>query len=254
MMKTVILAGGRGTRLSEETGVIPKPLVEIAGKPLLWYIMKTYSSYGYNEFIVAGGYKCEKLKEYFINLANTTNDLTIDIARNEIDIINKKVENWKVTVVDTGLDTFTGGRIKKIKDYVDDIFMLTYGDGVADINLGSLIDFHKSHGGLATITAVRMPRFGILNIDKSGKVLDFQEKRIEHSPFINGGFMVLSKKVMDYIQGDEPFEIQPMLRLIDAGELFAYKHEGFWHAVDTIWDKRDLEEMIFNKKVKLWKD
>ncbi|MEM3265169.1 MAG: sugar phosphate nucleotidyltransferase [Thermoplasmata archaeon] len=239
-MKVVILAGGRGTRMSEVTSVIPKPMVEVAGKPLLWYIMNIYSSYGFNEFILAVGYKKEKIEEYFADSKN-----------------NKL--NWKVSIVDVNINrnTGTGGAIREVADYIDgDEFMMTYGDGVADINLDALLKFHRGHGRLATITAVKMPRFGIVTVENDGRVSAFQEKNLEHSPLINGGFMVLSKKVIDYIDGPETaFETTPMEKLCRDGELYAYVHKGFWKAVDSLRDKMDLEAVLTDKdnKVKLWK-
>jgi len=226
-MRTVILAGGFGTRLSEETSVIPKPLVQINGKPLIIYIMEHYAMYGFNDFIIATGYKGDKIKEYFDN--------------------PKPANNFKVSVLDTGLNTMTGGRIKRIVEsgLIDGTFMLTYGDGVSDVNLKQLLEFHKSHGKTATITGVRMPRFGIVNIAESGKVTSFQEKRIENSPFINGGFMVLEKKVAKYIENDStPFETTPMQKLVQDGELYAFRHDGFWKCVDSLRDKQELEEIV----------
>ncbi|MDE1860598.1 MAG: glucose-1-phosphate cytidylyltransferase [Candidatus Micrarchaeota archaeon] len=257
-MKVVILAGGYGTRLSEETANIPKPLVEIAGKPLIWYILKAYASQGFNDFIIACGYKGDKLKNYFMSLAHSSNDFTIDVSKNRTEVLNSKVPDWKVTLIDTGLNTMTGGRIKRLKKYIDgDTFMLTYGDGVSDVDLKALLRFHKAHGRKATLTAVRMPRFGILNIEGKGKVTSFQEKRLDQSPFINGGFMVLSKSVIDYIDDDKTsFETYPLQKLAEEGELYAFKHEGFWKAVDNIRDKQELEKIMESDdpRVKLWKD
>jgi glucose-1-phosphate cytidylyltransferase len=255
-MKVVILAGGYGTRLSEITSTIPKPMVDIAGKPLLWYIMNIYSSQGFNDFVIACGYKGDKIKEYFSNLSNTTDDFTIDMAKGTKDVVKEKTPDWKVTVVDTGLDTLTGGRLKKVAEYIsEDTFMLTYGDGVADININGLLRFHRSHGKKATITAVRMPRFGVLQIENDGRVSSFQEKRLEHSPLINGGFMVLSKSVLDYIDNDHtPLESLPMQKLSEDEELYAYVHNGFWKCVDTLRDKQELEDIIKNREVGLWKD
>ncbi len=243
-MKVVILAGGYGTRLSELTSSTPKPLVEINGKPLIWYIMNLYSSYGFNDFIIACGYKEEKIMQYFADLPSILNDFTVDVANNKIDILNDRRPKWKVTLIDTGLDTMTGGRIKRLAKYIDsNTFMLTYGDGVSDVNLNDLLNFHRSHGKKATITAVRMPRWGVLNLEDNGKVASFQEKRIDHSPFINGGFMVLSKEVVNYIKDDsEPFETYTMQKLTNEGELYAFRHEGFWKAVDNIRDRQELEE------------
>ena len=255
-MKVVILAGGYGTRLSEETSVIPKPLVEVAGKPLLWYIMKTYSHWGFNDFIIAAGYKSEKIKSYFADLALASDDFKIDLSTGKVEILKKKAPDWKITVVDTGIETMTGGRIKRAAEHIkEDTFMLTYGDGISDINIKKLLDFHNKHGKIATLTAVRMPRFGILEMD-GDLVTSFQEKRLDHSPFINGGYMVLSKKVLDYIEGDEmPFETIPLQRLSEDRELCAYKYEGFWKCVDTLKDKKDLEK-IFEKgegAAEIWK-
>ena len=255
-MKVVILAGGYGTRLSEETSVIPKPLVEVAGKPLLWYIMKTYSHCGFNDFIIAAGYKSEKIKSYFADLALASDDFKIDLSTGKVEILKKKAPDWKITVVDTGIETMTGGRIKRAAEHIkEDTFMLTYGDGISDINIKKLLDFHNKHGKIATLTAVRMPRFGILEMD-GDLVTSFQEKRLDHSPFINGGYMVLSKKVLDYIEGDEmPFETIPLQRLSEDRELCAYKYEGFWKCVDTLKDKKDLEK-IFEKgegAAEIWK-
>lgn len=255
-MKVVILAGGYGTRLSEETSVVPKPLVEVAGKPLLWYIMKTYSHWGFNDFIIAAGYKSEKIKSYFADLALASDDFKIDLSTGKVEILKKKAPDWKITVVDTGIETMTGGRIKRAAEHIkEDTFMLTYGDGISDINIKKLLDFHNKHGKIATLTAVRMPRFGILEMD-GDLVTSFQEKRLDHSPFINGGYMVLSKKVLDYIEGDEmPFETIPLQRLSEDRELCAYKYEGFWKCVDTLKDKKDLEK-IFEKGergAEIWK-
>ena len=245
-MKVVILAGGYGTRLSEETASIPKPLVEISGKPLIWYIMQHYAFYGFNDFIIAGGYKVEKLKEYFRSMHELYSDFTVDIKPNnavaKVNYINT-VPDWKVTVLDTGLNTMTGGRIKRVASHIDgDDFMVTYGDGVTDLNIKDLVAFHRSHGGKATITAVRLPRFGMLNLEDN-KVKSIQEKRMNESPFINGGFMVLNKSVIDYIEGDRTvLETTPLQRLAEEGSLYAYKHEGFWKCVDTMKDRKELEE------------
>jgi glucose-1-phosphate cytidylyltransferase len=225
--------------------------VEINGKPLIWYIMNLYSSHGFNDFIIACGYKEEKIMQYFADLPSILNDFTVDVANNKIDILNDRRPAWKVTLIDTGLNTMTGGRIKRIAKYLDsDTFMLTYGDGVSDVNPNDLLNFHRAHRKKATITAVRMPRWGVLNLQDDGKVASFQEKRIDHSPFINGGFMVLSKEIVNYIKDDsEPFETYPMQRLTDEGELYAFRHEGFWKAVDNMKDKQELEEYYKNKGV-----
>ncbi len=255
-MKVVILAGGYGTRMSELTANMPKPLVEVAGKPLIWYIMNIYAAHGYNDFIVAAGYKAEKIKEYFANIATLSNDFQTELASGKTTILKERKPDWRVAVVDTGLDTMTGGRVRRLAEYIDgEDFMLTYGDGVADIDIKELVKFHKAHGKLATITAVRMPRFGMVNVEDGGKVSSFQEKRLDNSPLINGGFMVFSKKVIDYIEGDDTaLEAVPMQRLCAAGELYAYKHNGFWSPVDTLRDRTELETILLDKngKVKLW--
>ena len=252
-MKIVILAGGRGTRMSEVTAVIPKPMVEVAGKPLLWYVMNIYSLQGFNDFILAVGYKGEKIKEYFANLALLSSDFQTDLTTGKTTILKDKKPDWKVTIVDTRPATGTGGSIKKLAEYIDgDEFMLTYGDGVSDVNLHELLKFHRSHGKLATITAVTMPRFGIVEVESDGRVSSLQEKRLEHSPLINGGFMVLSKKVLDYIDGPETaLETTPMQRLCEKGELYAYVHRGFWKPVDNLRDRADLETMLLDKDSRL---
>jgi glucose-1-phosphate cytidylyltransferase len=218
--------------------------------------MKIYASQGFNDFVVPCGYRGEKLKEYFINLAMTSNDFAINTSRNEINVIRKGGPDWNVTLIDTGLKTLTGGRIKRISDFLDgDTFMLTYGDGVADIDLHKLLDFHKSHGKKATITAIKVPRFGIINLSENGQVISFKEKRLENTPLANGGFMVLSKEAINYIDGDNvAFEAEPMERLVKDNELYAYKHEGFWKAVDSLRDKIELDSIINEGKIKLWKD
>ena len=255
-MKVVILAGGYGTRLSEVTTNIPKPLIEVAGKPLIWYIMKIYASQGFNNFIITCGYKGEKLKEYFMNLSMISNDYTVNTSKNEIKVLKNNAPDWNVTLVDTGLNTLTGGRIKRISEYLDDdTFMLTYGDCVGDIDINALVSFHKSHGKKATITTIKAPRWGIVNVLEDGKVISFQEKRIESAPLANGGFMVLSKSVIDYIRGDDvAFEMEPMERLVKENELYAYKHDGFWKTVDSLRDKIELEKILMEGKVNLWKD
>jgi len=255
-MKVVILAGGVGSRLSEETAMIPKPLVEIGGKPLLWHILKIYSVYGYNDFIISCGYKGEKIKEYFRNLYLNSSDLTIDIKKNEISVHRSSADDWKVTLVDTGLETMTGGRIKNVEKYLDgETFMATYGDGLSNVNINKLLAFHKSHGKKATVTAVRMPRFGMLKISNKDKVIDFQEKRLHNSPFISSGFFVLSRSVLDFIDSPmTPFETTPLQKLADAGELMAYKHDGFFRPLDNLNDKRILEEIWASGKApwKVW--
>lgn len=254
-MKVVLLAGGLGTRLSEETDLRPKPMVEIGGKPILWHIMKIYSHYGFNEFIVCGGYKSYFIKEYFHHYYLHQSDVTFDLGSNEIVYHHSKAEPWKVTLVDTGLTTQTGGRIKRVSEYLDGPFMLTYGDGVSDVNIGALIDDHKKSGKAATLTAVQTAgRFGALDIDGSGKVGAFQEKPKGDGAWINGGFFVLEPEVLDFIkEGDATiFERSPLESLAREGKLNAYKHSGFWKPMDTLRDRTELEQMWASDKAP-WK-
>lgn len=243
-MKVVILAGGTGTRLSEETDVKPKPLVEIGGYPVLWHILKIYSSYGFNEFIICLGYKGYLIKEYFSNYFLHTSDVTFDMENNKMQVHHKHTEPWKVTLVDTGANTMTGGRVKRIADYVgNDTFMLTYGDGVADIDINALIRFHQNNGRLATLSAVQPPgRFGLANINDKNEVLSFVEKPVGDGSWINGGFFVLEPKIFDYIDGDLTiWEREPLESLAAQNQLMAYKHYGFWRPMDTLRDKNILE-------------
>ena len=250
-MKVLILAGGLGSRLSEETTLKPKPMVEIGGKPVLWHIMKIYSHYGFHEFIILCGYKGYMIKEYFANYYSHNSDMTIDMKTNEITHHVNYAEPWKVTLVDTGLDTMTGGRIKKVKDYVgNEPFMLTYGDGVADINIDELIAFHKKHGKAITMTSVQPEgRFGSLLLEND-KVLSFQEKPKGDGAWVNAGYFVCQPEVFDYIpMGDNViFEREPLENLANGGQLYTYKHEGFWKPMDTQRDKSQLEDMIDNNK------
>lgn len=247
-MKTVILAGGFGTRISEESHLKPKPMIEIGEKPMLWHIMKEYSRYGYNDFIVCCGYKQHVIKEWFADYYLHTSDVTFDFtAGGKMTVHNNISEPWKVTLVDTGLNTMTGGRVARIKDYVNgETFMLTYGDGVSDVNIKKLVEFHKSHGKYATMTAIgTSQRFGVLDIDADGTVQSFREKSGTDRTVINGGYMVLEPEVFDYItEGDSTvFEKGPLENLAKDGELMAYIHDGFWHCMDTQRDKRNLEEL-----------
>ena len=246
-MKVLILAGGLGSRLSEETTLKPKPMVEIGGKPILWHIMKIYSSYGFNEFIILCGYKGYMIKEYFAHYFLHMADITVDMTTNTITHHSNHAEPWKVTMIDTGLETMTGGRIKKAKDYIgNEPFMLTYGDGVGDVDILQLLEFHKNHGKLITMTSV-LPegRFGALDIDQSLQVKSFQEKPKGDGSWINGGFFVCQPEVLNYIDGDKTiFEREPLERLATDGEVFAYKHHGFWKPMDTQRDKFYLEELI----------
>ena len=244
-MKVVILAGGLGTRLAEETTVRPKPMVEIGGRPILWHIMKIYSHYGFNDFIVCLGYKGYVIKEYFANYFLHMSDVTFDIARNAMEVHRRSAEPWRVTLVDTGDTTQTGGRIKRVMPHLkdEDVFALTYGDGVADIDLRAEVAFHKAHGRLATVTAVRpAKRFGAISIEND-RVLSFEEKPEDDGGWINGGFFLLSRAVGDLIAGDETiWEREPMQRLAQTDQLRAFVHRGFWHPMDTVRDKTFLEE------------
>jgi glucose-1-phosphate cytidylyltransferase len=244
--KVVILAGGLGSRLAEETEVLPKPLVEIGGRPILWHIMKIYSKFGLNDFVICLGYKGYMIKEYFANYHLHVSDVTFDLAKNSMTVHRRRVEPWQVTLVDTGDTTKTGGRIRRVREHIGNAnFCLTYGDGVAEIDISALLGFHESHGLPATITAVQPPgRFGALDVDSTNKVLSFREKPHGDGTWINGGFLVLSPEVIDYIEGDETaFEQEPLQRLSAEGKLAAYRHFGFWHPMDTLRDKRQLEEL-----------
>ena len=255
-MKAVILAGGLGTRLSEETHSRPKPMVEIGGKPILWHIMKIFESYGVNDFIVCCGYKGFFIKEYFDNYHLRNTDVTFNIKDNSSSILRNTKENWLVTCVDTGDDTLTGGRLKKIKEFLDpnEPFLFTYGDGVGNINIKSLLKFHKSHGKLATVTAVNPPgRFGILKINDSDSVTQFNEKPDIGNAWINGGFFVLEPSVIDYISGDNiSWEGEPLQQITKDNQLTAYKHTGFWQPMDTIAEKKYLEKLYSSNKAP-WK-
>lgn len=256
-MKCVILAGGLGTRLSEETVSRPKPMVEIGGKPILWHIMKLYSHYGVNEFIICLGYKGYVIKEYFANYFLHMSDVTFDMSNNQMTVHNQHAEAWKVTLVDTGDDSMTGGRLARVKDYVKDekAFCFTYGDGVSDVNITDLIKYHHKHGKLATLTAVTPPgRFGALDI-KDGQIRSFKEKPKGDGALINGGFFVLSPKVIDLIDSDSCiWEQQPLERLAKDSELMSFDHDGFWQPMDTLRDKHHLEELWQSNKApwKLW--
>ena len=258
-MKAVILAGGLGTRLSEETVTKPKPMVEIGGKPILWHIMKTYSHFGINEFIICCGYKGYVIKEYFANYFKHQSDITFNMKDNEMIVHEKRAEPWKVTLIDTGDETMTGGRLKRVAPYLDkeETFFFTYGDGVADINISALLEFHLSHGKEATLTATFPPgRFGALEI-VDGEVKRFQEKPRGDGALINGGFFVLSSKVFDRIEGDTTvWEQEPLKGLAQDNQLMAFKHKGFWQPMDTLRDKMHLEKLWNTNKAlwKLWKD
>lgn len=257
-MKTVLLAGGFGTRISEESQFKPKPMIEIGGKPILWHIMKLYSFYGFNDFIICSGYKQEVIKEWFGDYFLHTSDVTFDFTGgNKIIVHNQHSEPWKVTVVDTGLNTMTGGRIKRVQKFLNsnEAFLMTYGDGVCNVDIPKLIEHHKKHCKLATLTAVQPEgRFGIMDME-GDQVLSFREKSKNDSGWINGGFMVLEPKVLDYIEGDTTtFEKEPLERLANEGELINYKHYGFWQCMDTLRDKQKLEALWMSGKApwKVW--
>lgn len=255
-MKAVILAGGAGTRISEESSLKPKPMIEIGGKPILWHIMKIYSAHGIRDFVICCGYKGYVIKDYFANYFLHVSDVAFDVVNNKMQVLQNGAEPWRVTVTDTGLETMTGGRLKRARRYLDEEdFCLTYGDGVADINLTQLIEFHRQQKTLATVTAVSPAgRFGAL-VTSGNKVLSFREKP-EGSGWINGGFFVLSPRVIDYIEGDQTtWEGDPLERLAREGQLAAYPHEGFWHPMDTLRDKHQLESLWSdgNAPWKVWK-
>jgi glucose-1-phosphate cytidylyltransferase len=243
-MKVVILAGGLGTRISEETVLKPKPMIEIGGMPILWHIMKIYSSHGYNDFIVCLGYKGYIVKEYFNNYFLHRSDVTVDLATNTRQVHDSQAEPWKITLVDTGNESMTGGRIKRIQPHVgNEPFLLTYGDGVSDVNITELVQFHKEHGKYCTVTAVQPSgRFGALNISDDDQVISFMEKPKGDGSWINGGFFVCEPAVFDYIEGDEvTWEKEPMENIARDGQMFTYKHDGFWKPMDTLRDKHELE-------------
>ena len=256
-MKAVILAGGLGTRLSEETSVKPKPMVEVGGKPILWHIMKQYSAHGVNEFVICCGYKGYVIKEYFANYFLHMSDLTFDMASNEMHVHEKRAEPWKVTLIDTGENSMTSGRLLRVKEHVknEEAFCFTYGDGVGNVDISELISFHKAHGKKATLTAAYPPaRFGALQIEK-GQVLSFQEKPRGDGAMINAGFFVLSPEVIDLVKGDASiWEQEPLNTLSDNGELMAFEHTGFWQPMDTLRDKLHLEKLWQEGKApwKIW--
>jgi glucose-1-phosphate cytidylyltransferase len=252
--KTVILAGGYGTRISEESHLKPKPMIEIGGKPILWHILKIYSAHGINDFIICGGYKEYVIKEYFSNYFLHTSDVTFDTVGNEMQIHYRRAEPWRVTLVDTGLETMTGGRLKRVREYIGgETFCMTYGDGLSDVNISELVKFHKKQKTLATVTAVQpAARFGGLEI-VDGRVNAFEEKPKGDGNWINGGFFVLEPAVIDYIEGDSTiWERAPLERLAKEGQLSAYKHDGYWSAVDTLRDKNQMEE-IWASRAAPWK-
>ena len=256
-MKVVILAGGLGTRISEESHLKPKPMIEIGGKPILWHIMKIYSYYGINDFVICLGYKGYIIKEYFANYFLHMSDVTFDMRTNKMQVHHEHAEPWKVTLVDTGEHSMTGGRLKRIQDYVDnETFCFTYGDGVADVNLDALLAHHKKNGQLATVTAIQPPgRYGALNISQNS-VTNFQEKPAGDGSWINGGFFILEPEIFDLIKNDKSsFEGEPLISLAEQGQLSAYKHHGFWQAMDTLRDKNQLEALwqSSNAPWKLWK-
>jgi len=256
-MKVVIFAGGLGTRISEETEAKPKPMVEIGGKPILWHIMKIYSHYGFNEFIICLGYKGYMIKEYFYNYFLHNSDVTIDLAENKMNIHNSKSESFKVTLVDTGADTKTAGRLKKIKNYIgDEDFMLTYGDGVSDVNINELINHHKAKNKIATVTAIQLDaRFGGMDLSHDGNVTSFREKAKDEGKWINGGFFVLKSTVFDYLKGDcenMMWEDYPLEKLASDDQLSAYRHTGFWKPMDALRDKLELENLWKTNQAK-WK-
>ena len=256
-MKVVILAGGLGTRISEESHLRPKPMIEIGGMPILWHIMKIYSYYGFNEFVICLGYKQHIVKEFFANYFLHMSDVTFDLEKNEMMVHNNFSEHWKVTLVDTGYSTMTGGRVKRVRHYLgEEPFMLTYGDGVSTVDIPALLRFHEKHGKIATITTVNVgQRFGVINIESDGTITSFREKAKEDGTVINGGFMVMNPGIFDYLEGDETvLEKEPLERLAMDGQLMAYHHQGFWKCMDTQRDKQSLEKMWDSGEApwKLW--
>ncbi|MDL2402698.1 glucose-1-phosphate cytidylyltransferase [Rhizobium mayense] len=258
-MKAVILAGGLGTRIAEESDTKPKPMVEIGGRPLLWHIMKIYSHHGINDFIVCLGYKGYVIKEFFFNYHRHMSDMIIDLGVGDHKILNSQSENWNITLVDTGAETMTGGRLKRIASYLgDETFCMTYGDGVANIDLRAEIEFHRNHGKIATVAAVQPPgRFGVLNIDQAHCVTSFEEKPSDEIGWINGGFFILEPSAIAYIGGDSTsWEREPLSNLARDGQLCAFHHSGFWQPCDTLRDKRELEGLWSQNKApwRVWTD
>ena len=257
-MKVVILAGGFGTRISEESHLKPKPMIEIGEKPILWHIMKTYSQYGFNDFVICLGYKQYLVKEFFADYFLYASDITFDLAKNEMKVHDNFAEPWKVTLVDTGLNTMTGGRVKRIQKYIgNEPFLFFFGDGVSDVNIEELVKYHKSHGKLATITTVNIAqRFGVMDITKEGQIKSFREKNDADGSLINAGYMVMNPEVFDYIEGDSTvFEKGPLEKLAKDGQLMSYHHNGFWQCMDTQREKKHLEELweSGNAPWKVWK-
>ena len=258
-MKVVILAGGLGTRISEESHLKPKPMIEIGGRPILWHIMKYYSEFGFHDFVICLGYKQYVVKEFFADYFLHTSDVTFDLANNKMEVHNNYAEPWKVTLVDTGLHTMTGGRVKRIQPYIgDEPFMLTYGDGVCNVALEALVKFHKSHGRIATITTVNIgQQKGVLDIGPDNVIRSFREKSDSDGAVINGGFMVMNPQVFNYLKDDQTvFEQEPMQRLASEGELMSFYHDGFWQCMDTQREMKKLEELWQSKQApwKIWKD
>lgn len=256
-MKVVILAGGLGTRISEESQLRPKPMIEIGGKPILWHIMKSYSHYGFNDFVICCGYKGHYIKEYFLNYFLYNSDITVELKSNKVDVHFANTESFTVTLVDTGLQTNTAGRIQKIKKYVEgETFMLTYGDGVSDVNIKTLASFHKSHGKLVTLTSIQLPgRFGTVETDDNSIVQEFKEKLSDKDIWINGGYFVLEPGIFDYITGDMEmiqWEKGPLEKIANDHQMVAYKHHGFWKCMDAMRDKIELEQLWETNQAK-WK-
>jgi glucose-1-phosphate cytidylyltransferase len=252
-MKVLILAGGYGTRLSEETNIVPKPMVEIGGRPIIWHIMKTYSHYGFNDFVILLGYKGYSIKEFFANYFLHQSDVTINLATGEMEVHKNESEPWKVTLLETGLQTMTGGRIKRAASIIkDEPFLLTYGDGVADINVGDLVKYHKSHGKMITMTSIQPEgRFGAIEITDDNTVTSFREKPKGDGAWINGGYFVCQPQVLNYIANDSIiFEKEPLEHLAAEGQLVTYKHDGFWKCMDTLRDKLQLNDMWESDKAK----
>ena len=258
-MKVVILAGGLGTRISEESHLKPKPMIEIGGRPILWHIMKYYSEFGFHDFVICLGYKQYVVKEFFADYFLHTSDVTFDLANNKMEVHNNYAEPWKVTLVDTGLNTMTGGRVKRIQPYIgDEPFMLTYGDGVCDVDIAKLVAFHRENGKIATLTAVQQEQQkGVLDIAEDNSVRSFREKKASDGALINAGYMVLEPQIFDYLDGDAcVFEQKPLQKLAEEGQLMSYIHKGFWQCMDTAREKQVLEKMLAtgNAPWKKWED